>query len=142
MFFNPPAIPGMGSTGGFQMMLQDRAAGPPEDLAEVAGQVVAAARKRPEIGQVYALFSAEHAPPTSWRVDRDKCKKLGVPVNDVFVALQSFLGGVQINDFSRFGRTFKVTMQAEPEYRSDIRDIALLPRARAPRGTWSRSTPS
>jgi hydrophobe/amphiphile efflux-1 (HAE1) family protein len=121
MFFNPPSIPGMGSTGGFQMMLEDRAAGPPEDLAAVAGQVVAAAKKRPEIGQVYTLFNVK-TPAYQLAVDREKCKKLGVPVSDVFVALQSFLGGVQINDFSRFGRTFKVTMQAEPEYRSDIRD--------------------
>jgi hydrophobe/amphiphile efflux-1 (HAE1) family protein len=122
MFFNPPAIPGMGSTGGFQMMLQDRGAGSSDDLSTVAEQVAAAARKRPEIGQAYVLYSAG-TPAYQVRVDRDKCKKLGVPVNDVFVALQTFLGGVQINDFSRFGRTFKVSMQAEPEYRSDIRDI-------------------
>ena len=122
MFFNPPAIPGMGSTGGFQMMLQDRGAGSPEALAEVAQQVAAAARKRKEIGQAYVLSSAG-TPAYQLKVDREKCKKLGVPVSDVFLALQTFLGGIQINDFSRFGRTFKVSMQAEPSYRSDIKDV-------------------
>jgi hydrophobe/amphiphile efflux-1 (HAE1) family protein len=121
MFFNPPSIPGMGNTGGFQMMLEDRAAGLPEDLAQVAQQVVTAARARPEIGQVYTLFDVG-TPALQLAVDREKCKKLGVPVDDVFIAFQSFLGGLEINDFSRFGRNFKVTMQAEPRYRSDIRD--------------------
>ncbi len=104
------------------MMIQDRGAGSPEALSEVAQQVAAAARKRKEIGQAYVLSSAG-TPAYQLKVDREKCKKLGVPVSDVFLALQTFLGGIQINDFSRFGRTFKVSMQAEPSYRSDIKDV-------------------
>lgn len=121
--FNPPAIPGLGATGGFSFKLQDRAGASPQELAQVAEDFMAEARKRPEVGSVYSKFNPR-TPAFRLELDREKAKKLGVPISDVTNALQTFLGGLNINDFSRFGRTYKVTMQAEPEYRSDIAGIA------------------
>ena len=121
--FNPPPIPGLGSTGGFSFKLQDRAGGTPQQLAQVANDFVAAAKMRPEIGSAYSKFNPR-MPAYRLELDREKAKKLGVPISDVTNALQTFLGGLNINDFSRFGRTYKVTMQAEPAYRSDIDGIA------------------
>jgi hydrophobe/amphiphile efflux-1 (HAE1) family protein len=120
--FNPPPIPGLGATGGFSFKLQDRAGASPAELAKVADDFVAAARERPEIGSIYSKFNPR-MPAYRLELDREKAKKLGVPVSDVTNALQTFLGGLNINDFSRFGRTYKVTMQAEPEFRADIENI-------------------
>ena len=121
--FNPPAIPGLGATGGFSFKLQDRAGATPQELAQVAEDFMEQVRKRPEIGSVYSKFNPR-TPAFQLELDREKAKKLGVPISDVTNALQTFLGGLSINDFSRFGRTYKVTMQAEPEYRSDVAGIA------------------
>jgi len=123
--FNPPPIPGLGSTGGFSFKLQDRAGGTPQELAQVADAFIAAARQRPEIGSIYSKFDPK-TPAFRLELDREKAKKLGVPISDVTNALQTFLGGLNVNDFSRFGRTYKVTMQAEPEYRSDIQGVGLF----------------
>ena len=123
--FNPPPIPGLGATGGFSFKLQDRSGGTPQDLAKVADDFMAVARQRPEIGSIYSKFDPR-TPAFRLSVDREKAKKLGVPVSDITNALQTFLGGLNINDFSRFGRTYKVTMQAEPEYRSDIQGVGLF----------------
>jgi hydrophobe/amphiphile efflux-1 (HAE1) family protein len=123
--FNPPAIPGLGSTGGFSFKLQARGDATPEDLARVADEFVAAAKQRPEIGNVYSKFNPR-TPAYRLEVDREKAKKLGVAVSDVTNALQTFLGGLQVNDFSRFGRTYKVTMQAEPDFRADVANLRLF----------------
>ena len=123
--FNPPPIPGLGSTGGFSFKLQDRAGGTPQELAQVADDFIAAARLRPEIGSIYSKFNPK-TPAFRLELDREKAKKLGVPISDVTNALQTFLGGLNVNDFSRFGRTYKVTMQAEPEFRSDIQGVGLF----------------
>jgi len=123
--FNPPPIPGLGSTGGFSFKLQDRAGGTPQELAQVADDFIAAARQRPEIGSIYSKFNPK-TPAFRLELDREKAKKLGVPISDVTNALQTFLGGLNVNDFSRFGRTYKVTMQAEPEFRSDIQGVGLF----------------
>jgi multidrug efflux pump len=123
--FNPPALPGFGSVSGFSFMLQARADQTPAELAQVAQEFIAAAQQRPEIGRISTTFSAS-TPNYQLYVDREKAKKLGVPVNDVFATLQTFLGGYQVNDFSRFGRNYKVTMQAESEFRQEVGDIARL----------------
>ncbi len=123
--FNPPPIPGLGSTGGFSFKLQDRSGNSPQDLARVAQEFTEAARKRPEIGNAYSKFDPR-TPAIRLDVDREKAKKLGVQINDVSLALQTFLGGLNVNDFSRFGRSFKVSMQAEPEFRADIKGLNLL----------------
>ena len=125
MPFNPPALPGMGSVSGFSFMLQARSNQPPAELARVAQEFIAAAQQRPEIGRVTTTFSAS-TPNYQLYVDREKAKKLGVPINDVLSTLQIFLGGYQVNDFTRFGRNYKVTMQADPEFRQEVSDIARL----------------
>ncbi|WP_425060490.1 Efflux pump membrane transporter BepE [Sporomusa carbonis] len=116
---NPPALPGLGVAGGTTMMLQDRSGKSIEALDDVAKQFMAAARKRPEIGMVYTTFRSD-TPGYRFEVDREKAEKLGIPVNDVFTALQTFLGGLQVNDFNQFGRTYKVVLQAEPQFRNDV----------------------
>jgi multidrug efflux pump len=123
--FNPPALPGFGQVSGFSFMLQARAGQSADDLASVAGQFIAAAQKRPEIGRIATTFSAT-TPNYRVQVDREKVKKLGVPVNDVFTTFQTFLGGYQINDFTRFGRNYKVTMQAESQFRQQITNLSQL----------------
>jgi multidrug efflux pump len=123
--FNPPALPGFGAVSGFSLMLQGRAAQPPEQMAEVAQRFLAAAQQRPEIGRITTTFSAR-TPNYRIEVDREKAKKLGVSVDELFTALQTFLGGYLVNDFSRFGRNYKVTIQAEARYRQEIRDIAQM----------------
>jgi len=122
---NPPALPGLGSFGGFSLKLQDRGGGTPFDLAAIADQFIAAARKRPEIGSIRTGLNP-HTPAYVLDIDREKCKKLGVPLSDVFSALQTFLGGLQVNDFNRFGRSYKVTLQAEPEFRGDVAAMSLF----------------
>lgn len=123
--FNPPALPGLGIVGGFTLMLEDRAGGLVEEMDRVSREFLAAARQRPEIGMIYSTFQA-NTPGYRFEVDRDKAEKLGVPVSDVFAALQTFLGGAQVNDFNRFGRTYKVIMQAEPQFRSETDATRLL----------------
>ena len=122
---NPPALPGLGAFGGFNLKLQDRRGGTPFELAEAADAFVAAAAKRPEIASVRSALNPR-TPGYRIQVDREKAKTLGVPLTDVFGALQAYLGGLQVNDFNRFGRTFRVVMQAEPAYRSEIEDIRLF----------------
>ena len=123
--FNPPALPGFGSVSGFSFMLQARSNQSAEELASVAQDFIAAAKKRPEIGNINTTFSAS-TPNYQLYVDREKANKLGVPINDVFTTLQTFLGGYQVNDFTRFGRNYKVSMQAESEFRQEVTDIAQL----------------
>ncbi|HKE96326.1 MAG TPA: multidrug efflux RND transporter permease subunit [Povalibacter sp.] len=123
--FNPPALPGFGAISGFTAMLQARGNQTPEELAQVAQQFIGAATKEPAIGRVTTTFSAT-TPNYRLRVDREKVKKLGVPVSDVFTTLQTFMGGYQVNEFTNFGRNYKVTIQADAEFRTEVRDIARL----------------
>ena len=119
----PPAIPGYGRAGGFSMMLQDRSGGTIDFLAEQVNRFVDAARKRPELTGVNSLFSAA-VPQVFARVDRDKVMKLGIDIRDVYSTLQTFMGGFYVNDFNRFGRQWKVYLQADPEYRIHAEDIS------------------
>jgi len=123
--FNPPSLPGMGMVGGFSLMLENKMGLSAADMDQVSKQFIEAAQKRPEIGMINSTYQID-TPGYQFSVDRDKAEKLGVPVNDVFNALQSFLGGVVVDDFNQFGRTYKVVMQAEPEFRSDVEDTRFL----------------
>src|SRR3954470_11157323 len=123
--FGPPPIIGLGSGSGFTIMLQDRGGGTPEFLAKNVNDFLAAARKRPEIGSANTFFRAT-VPQVFADIDRDKVTKLGVPVTDVNTTLGALLGGTYINDFNRFGRTYKVYLQAEPEYRANVRSLGLF----------------
>ncbi|MDR3560554.1 MAG: multidrug efflux RND transporter permease subunit [Negativicutes bacterium] len=117
--FKPPSLPGIGAVGGLTLMIQDRGGATTEEMNEVSEQFIAAARQRPEIGMIQSSFKA-NTPAYRYEVDREKAKALGVPIQDIFTALQVFLGGMQVNDFNRFGRTYKVMLQAEPEFRADV----------------------
>lgn len=123
--FGPPAIPGLGTGSGFSLMLQDRGGNTPEYLAEQTRVFIEAARERPEIGNVISTFRA-NVPQIFANVDTDKVLKLGVSPADLNTTLGSFLGGAYVNDFNRFGRLFKVYVQAEPEYRASADDIRFF----------------
>jgi HAE1 family hydrophobic/amphiphilic exporter-1 len=123
--FGPPAIPGLGTGAGFTMELQDRSGGAPEYLAQQAARFMEAARKRPEIGRINTLYRAS-VPQIYADIDRSKVLKAGVPLNDVNTTLGALLGSSYINDFNRFGRVYKVYMQAEPEFRQDPKQLGLF----------------
>jgi hydrophobic/amphiphilic exporter-1 (mainly G- bacteria), HAE1 family len=123
--FGPPAIPGLGTGAGFTMELQDRSGGTPEYLADQAAKFMAAARKRPEIGRISTLYRAT-VPQIYADIDRSKVLKSGVPLNDVNTTLGALLGSSYVNDFNRFGRVYKVYVQAEPEFRRDVSQLGLF----------------
>ncbi|HWQ09571.1 MAG TPA: efflux RND transporter permease subunit, partial [Holophaga sp.] len=122
MAFNPSPIPGLGTTGGFQFELQDRAGGKVEDLARTAYEFMAEARKAPAVTRLFTDFSVD-VPQLFYNLDRDKVQTLGIPPSDVFEALQTYLGGLYVNDFNKFGRTYRVMLQAEPRFRRSPADI-------------------
>ncbi|EIW15523.1 MULTISPECIES: efflux RND transporter permease subunit [Pelosinus] len=123
--FAPPALPGLGMVGGYSFMLEDRSGGSLDDLDSISQKFVAAAQQRPEIGSIASNFKA-NTPGYEFEVDRAKAEKMGVDVDDVFTTLQIFLGGSQVNDFNKFGRTYKVTVQADAAFRSDENAMRYL----------------
>jgi len=123
--FGPPAIPGLGSGSGFTLMLQDKGGGSPAFLAEQAGKFVEAAAKRPEIGSIFTTFRAS-VPQRYMEIDKDKVLKAGVSLNDIYTTTGAFLGGAYVNDFNRFGRLYKVYVQAEPQYRLKASQVNLF----------------
>ena len=120
--FGLPPILGLGAAGGFELMLQDRTDGDLTRFADVTQSFVQAARQRPEIASINTGLRTT-VPQFRVDLDTDKAQTLGVPVADVYSALQTFLGGVYVNDFNRFGRTWRVLMQAEPQFRVHADDI-------------------
>jgi len=112
----PPAIPGLGTSGGFSFWLQDKSGGSIEFLDQNTKKFLAACRKRPELAGVISGFSAT-VPQLYADVDRDKVLKQGIDIGSVYQALQAFLGGLYVNQFNRFGRQWKVFVQAEGEDR-------------------------
>jgi HAE1 family hydrophobic/amphiphilic exporter-1 len=120
--FMPPAIPGLGNAGGFSFWLQDRSGGSVDFLDQNLQKFLEAARKRPELTGVGSQFSAG-VPQIYADVDRDKVLKQGVAINDVYQTLQAYLGGLYLNQFNRFGRQWRVFLQAEGEDRLSDNDI-------------------
>ena len=123
--FNPPPITGMSTTGGFEAYLQNRGEGDPKELAAMTQKIIDAAAKRPELGRVSTTFGA-NVPQLRVDLDREKAKSLGVAVSDVFAAMQSTFGAYYVNDFNKFGRTFRVMLQSEAAYRDrpeSLRDV-------------------
>ena len=123
--FGPPALPGYGSVSGFTMQLQERSGGGIKELTDALAKVQAAAAKRPEIGRISTTFSPS-TPQLSVELDREKARTLGVPVNSVFQTLQAYLSGLYVNDFVKFGRVYKVFLQAEPEFTNTPDDIGAF----------------
>jgi len=122
MIFNPPPIPGLGTSSGFEFKLQDSEGRSPTDLAQVMNGLIYEANQRPELNRVFSTYRA-NVPQYFLEVDRNKAKAQGVALSDIFVTLQAQLGAMYINDFSQFGRTYKVTIQAETEFRKDPSDL-------------------
>src|SRR5262249_26111027 len=120
--FGLPPILGLAPTGGFQFMLEDRAGTDVETLSRAADVLIAAARKRPELANVISTFRPS-VPTYSVDMNTDKLQTLGVPVVDAYNTLQTFLGGLYVNDFNQFGHTWQVLLQAEPEFRNRPTDI-------------------
>jgi len=120
--FGFPPILGLSNTGGFQLMLEDRGGGEFDQLSQVGDALVDAARKHPEIGTAVNTFRSS-VPSYSINMDLDKLQTMGVPVTDAYNTLQTFLGGLYVNDFNRFSHTWQVLIQAAPEFRNQPSDI-------------------
>jgi HAE1 family hydrophobic/amphiphilic exporter-1 len=118
----PPSIPGLGTQGGFSFWLQDRTGGSIDFLDRNLQTFLAAARQRPELAGVTSQFAAA-VPQLFADVDRDKVLKQGVPLGDVYQTMQAFLGGLYVNQFNRFGRQWRVFLQAEGSERTSPADI-------------------
>jgi hydrophobe/amphiphile efflux-1 (HAE1) family protein len=120
--FGLPPIMGLSVTGGFQYVLEDRMGGTVEDLARTADGLIENSRQKPEIAGVLTTF---YPNVPGYRVDMDipKLQAVGVPVGDAYNALQTFLGGLYVNDFNLFGRTWQVVVQAQPEFRGTPTDF-------------------
>jgi multidrug efflux pump len=123
--FNPPPIQGISTTGGFEFYLQDRTGGSLDSLAQAANKVVAAASQRPEMRGVSTQFSTA-VPQYQTTVDRDKAKTLGVPLNAIFDSMQSGLGSLYVNDFTLFGRTYRVSLSSESDFRRSPDDLRYI----------------
>jgi HAE1 family hydrophobic/amphiphilic exporter-1 len=119
---NVPPIVGLGSTGGFEYVLQALQGQSAADLAATMRGLVVAANQRPEIAGAFSTFAA-NTPQLYLDIDREKAQTLGVEISDIFAALQATLGGYYVNDFNLFGRTWQVNVQAETDYRSQVDDI-------------------
>jgi hydrophobic/amphiphilic exporter-1 (mainly G- bacteria), HAE1 family len=120
--FGPPPLPGYGNVSGFTMQLQDRSGGSIEQLADYVRQLQTEAAKRPELGRVSTTFNPS-TPQVKVELDREKARTLGVPVDSVFQTLQAYLSGLYVNDFVRFGKVYKVFLQAEPNFTNQPEEI-------------------
>ena len=123
--FNPPAIQGLSQAGGFEVFVQARTDPDPQRLAQVTGQFMQALQKRPEIGMVNTFFRPT-VPQLQVDVDREKALTLGVSTDDVYTALQAQMGSLYVNDFNKSGRTYRVTMQADAQFRSRPEDLGAI----------------
>jgi hydrophobic/amphiphilic exporter-1 (mainly G- bacteria), HAE1 family len=121
--FNIPTISGFGASAGFNFLIQDRSGTlNVEQLGEHTRAFLAAARQRPELASLFTAFDPNY-PQVKVELDREKARTLGVPVNEVFQAMSTAMGGAYVNDFNRFGRLYRVYVQADAEYRRKPRDI-------------------
>ena len=123
--FNLPGIPGIGSVGGFDFRLQDYLSGDLNTFVDYANQVIAAANADPRIAMAYTTYAPNY-PFVRLDIDRKKAAALGVDLAELFVTLQAYLGSFYINDFNKYGKVFRVYIQAEKEFRSEIKDISSL----------------
>ncbi|MEJ2414494.1 MAG: efflux RND transporter permease subunit, partial [Sulfurimonas sp.] len=123
--FNMPGIPGIGAVGGFDFRLQDYLSGDLATFESYAHKVIQEANKDPRIAYAYTTFSSNY-PMYDLKIDREKANALGVNMSDLFTTMQIYLGSVYVNDFTKFGKVFRVFIQADKEYRSKKADINKL----------------
>jgi HAE1 family hydrophobic/amphiphilic exporter-1/multidrug efflux pump len=125
VFFGPPAIQGLGQTGGFEFYLQNRGEGGVRRLAQVLPDFLAEANKQPELAGVRTLWQA-NSPQLYVEVDNDKARAMGVALADIYNTLAAMMGGYYVNDFNKSGRTYTVQLQADGQYRAKPDDIGNL----------------
>jgi hydrophobe/amphiphile efflux-1 (HAE1) family protein len=124
---SPPPVQGLGNTGGFKLFLQDRGAHGYDELARITNEVLNKARQTKELNPYATYTTFQNSVPQLYAdVDRVKAKRQAVPLSKVFDTLQTYLGSTYINDFNRFGRTYRVYAQAEPQFRAQPEDVANL----------------
>ncbi|MGV6946485.1 efflux RND transporter permease subunit [Sphingobacterium kyonggiense] len=121
----PPPIPGLGSSGGFTLEIQDRQTVDIKEFERVVGGFLAEANQRPEIGMAYTLFNSK-SPNYKLNVDREMAKRMGVPISNIYSTISAYLGSSYVNDFTKYGRNFRVVSQADTSYRMHIEDINKL----------------
>jgi HAE1 family hydrophobic/amphiphilic exporter-1 len=139
--FNIPTISGFGASAGFNFLLQDRSGSlSVQQLGAISRQFLDEARKRPELANLFTSFDPRY-PQIKVDLDREKARKLGVPINEVFQALSAVMGGSYVNDFNRFGRLFRVYVQADADYRRKPQDIGnIYVRSQSTKGMIPLST--
>ena len=123
--FNAPPIQGLSSTGGFQFELQDRSSLGIQTLAKITNEMIEKGNERPELTGLFSSFTA-NVPGIYVELDRTKAKTQGIAISDIFDTLQAYLGALYVNDFNKFGRVYRVFMQAEDSYRATVEDISRL----------------
>jgi hydrophobe/amphiphile efflux-1 (HAE1) family protein len=123
--FNLPGIPGLGNVGGFDFRVQDYLAGDISQFMNYVRQIIAEANKDPRVGRAFTTYNTNY-PMYDIKVDREKANALGVNISDLFQTLQAYLGAIYVNDFTKFGKVFRVFIQADKEFRSSKDDINKL----------------
>ncbi|MEN8180665.1 MAG: efflux RND transporter permease subunit, partial [Pseudomonadota bacterium] len=123
--FQTPPIPGLGSTGGFEFILQSTGSDSPQSMASVMGGLVFGAGEAPELGAVFSTFKAS-VPQIFLDVDREKAKLMGVSLTDLYATFSTQLGSAYVNDFNKFGKTYQVLTQADARFRNGIEDVYSL----------------
>ena len=123
--FAPPAILGLGQAGGFQMELQDRGGVGLEVLQQMTMEFIRDANAHPALSNVFSSFRATE-PQLFADVNRVQAKNMGIPLSDIFLTLQAYLGALHVNDFNKFGRTYQVNVQAEAPFRRHVEDVRRL----------------
>ncbi len=121
----PPSIPGLGRSGGFSIQILDQQGADIKEFEEAVAGFVQAANERPEIGNAYTMFNSR-TPNYEVRVNREQVKRMGINISDVYRTLSAYLGSSYVNDFTRYGRNYRVVTQADTNYRMQIEDIDKL----------------
>ena len=122
---NPPSIPGLGNTGGFTMYIINKSGDSAEVMAERAQAFIAEARTNPAIRTVYTTFDTA-TPSLQFQINREKAAKDGVALPDIFTALQGFYGSIQVNDYTSYGKNYKVIVQADDAFRQNADNLNML----------------
>ncbi|BHH85392.1 efflux RND transporter permease subunit [Desulforhopalus sp. 52FAK] len=123
--FNMPGIPGLGTVGGFDFRLQDYLSGDLNTFVDHSNNLIAAANADPRIGRAYTTYSPNY-PMVRLDIDRKKSAALGVNVSDIFTTIQGYMGSIYVNDFTKYGKVFRVFIQADKEFRSEVGDIGKV----------------
>lgn len=125
LLFNPPAIQGLGTVGGFEFWIENRGEGDYASLEEVTKKLIAKAKERPELTNLTSSIDA-NAEQLYVDLDRSKARSLGVPINNIYSTLQSLFGSYYVNNFNKFGRVYRVMIMAQPRLRANPNDIEQI----------------